>query len=252
MPVRLRDNQHAWAIKYRVLAPRTPRWWRAVCDVDLDDAAARDFCAGLAGRHWVAEPGGVFTFCASRTVMSCVEIKQRRVDGVGRLRMFTQATPTHYRFSAKEWRWSPDRLNWTPVTEFLSGGVRWRARTLAEGDRQICRFLARRAPAPDAWRLAPTSCSLAYDAPPQRRRDDDRGARSAHRSIRPDAHGGVLALADTRVQVIHASFAAPRRILHAEPHVVQGHPGGWLSSDDNAGASWSVGLGSAADLIDDD
>ena len=209
VPVRLRDNQHAWAIKYRVLAPRTPRWWRAVCDVDLDDAAARDFCAGLAGRHWVAEPGGVFTFCASRTVMSCVEmeIKQRRVDGVGapeiRLgRLHTQATPTHYRFSAKEWRWSPDRLNWTPVTEFLSGGVRWRARTLAEGDRQICRFLARRAPAPDAWRLAPTSCSLAYDAPPQRRRDDDRGARSAHRSIRPDAHGGVLALADTRVQVI--------------------------------------------------
>ena len=83
VPVRLRDNQHAWATKYRVLAPRTPRWWRAVCDVDLDDAAARDFCAGLAGRHWVAEPGGVFTFCASRTVMSCVEIKQRRVDGVG-------------------------------------------------------------------------------------------------------------------------------------------------------------------------
>ena len=83
VPVRLRDNQHAWATKYRVLKPRTPRWWRAVCDVDLDDAAARDFCAGLAGRHWVAEPGGVFTFCASRTVMSCVEIKQHRVDGMG-------------------------------------------------------------------------------------------------------------------------------------------------------------------------
>ena len=163
--------------------------------------------------------------------------------------MSTQATPTHYRYAAKEWRWSPDRLNWTPVTEFLSGGVRWRARTLAEGDRQICRFLARRAPAPDAWRLAPTSCSLAYDAPPQRRRDDDRGARSAHRSIRPDAHGGVLALADTRVQVIHASFAAPRRILHAEPHVVQGHPGGWLWEEDG---SWSVGRGSAADIVDDD
>ena len=81
VPVRLRDNQHAWATKYRVLAPRTPRWWRAVCDVDLDDAAARDFCAGLAGRHWVAEPGGVFTFCASRTVMSCVdqpELSSRR------------------------------------------------------------------------------------------------------------------------------------------------------------------------------
>ena len=46
--------------------------------------------------------------------------------------MSTQATPTHYRYAAKEWRWSPDRLNWTPVTEFLSGGVRWRARTLAE------------------------------------------------------------------------------------------------------------------------
>ena len=71
--MRLRDNQRAWAIKYRVLKPHSPRWWRAVCDVDLDDAAARDFCAGLAGRHWVAEPGGVFTFCASRTVMFCVE-----------------------------------------------------------------------------------------------------------------------------------------------------------------------------------
>ena len=73
VPVRLRDNQRAWAIKYRVLTPHSSRWWRAVCDVDLDDAAARDFCAGLAGRHWVAEPGGVFTFCASRTVMFCVE-----------------------------------------------------------------------------------------------------------------------------------------------------------------------------------
>jgi hypothetical protein len=108
VPVRLRDNQHAWAIKYRVLAPRTPRWWRAVCDVDLDDAAARDFCAGLAGRHWVAEPGGVFTFCASRTVMNCVEInqrarfasmaynltpssRQRRVDGMGRLKIDVHA-----------------------------------------------------------------------------------------------------------------------------------------------------------------
>ena len=59
----------------------------------------------------------------------------------------------------------------------------------------------------------------------------------------------MLALADTRVQVIHASFAAPRRILHAEPHVVQGHPGGWLWEEDG---SWSVGLGSAADVVDDD
>ena len=80
VPVRLRDNQHAWATKYRVLAPRTPRWWRAVCDVDLDDAAARDFCAGLAGRHWVAEPGGVFTFCAC--VARRPTSSMRRVDGV--------------------------------------------------------------------------------------------------------------------------------------------------------------------------
>lgn len=226
VPVRLSDQRHAWATRYRVLKPGTPQWWRAASAVDVDDAAARDFCAGLAGRHWVAEAGGVFTFCASRT-----------------------ATPTHYRFANGEWRWSPDRLNWTCVTEFLSGGVRWRARTLSDGDRQICRFLSRRAPQPEAWRLAPTCASLAYAAPQQRRRDDMNAARSAHRSVRPDAHGGVLALADTRVQVIHASFAPPRRILHAEPHVVQGHPGGWLAADDHAGASWSLGLGSAEDVV---
>ena len=78
VPVRLRDSQRAWATRYRVLKPHSSRWWRAVCDVDLDDAAARDFCAGLAGRHWVAEPGGVFTFCATRTVLSRAEVNWSR------------------------------------------------------------------------------------------------------------------------------------------------------------------------------
>jgi len=101
VPVRLRDNQRAWAIKYRVLKPHSPRWWRAVCDVDLDDAAARDFCAGLAGRHWVAEPGGVFTFCATRTVMSRVEVNwSRRWHDVYTRRRRRRTTATRRRSGA--------------------------------------------------------------------------------------------------------------------------------------------------------
>ena len=100
VPVRLRDNQRAWAIKYRVLTPHSPRWWRAVCDVDLDDAAARDFCAGLAGRHWVAEPGGVFTFCASRTVLSRVEINGVLKSDVHTRRRRRRTTATRRRSGA--------------------------------------------------------------------------------------------------------------------------------------------------------
>ena len=56
---------------------------------------------------------------------------------------------------------------------------------------------------------------------------------------------------DLHARVRQGEHAAVR-VLHAEPHVVQGHPGGWLAADDGAGASWSVGLGSAADVVDDD
>ena len=100
VPVRLRDNQRAWAIKYRVLKPHSSRWWRAVCDVDVDDAAARDFCAGLAGRHWVAEPGGVFTFCASRTVTSRVEINGVLKSDVHTRRRRRRTTATRRRSGA--------------------------------------------------------------------------------------------------------------------------------------------------------
>ena len=100
VPVRLRDSQRAWATKYRVLTPHSPRWWRAVCDVDVDDAAARDFCAGLAGRHWVAEPGGVFTFCASRTVLSRVEINGVLKSDVHTRRRRRRTTATRRRSGA--------------------------------------------------------------------------------------------------------------------------------------------------------
>ena len=41
----------------------------------------------------------------------------------------------------KEWRWSPDR-QLDARHGCLSGGVQWRARTLAEGDRRARRFRA--------------------------------------------------------------------------------------------------------------
>ena len=200
------------------------QWWRAAAALDVEDAAARDFVAGVAGRHWRGEPGGVFTFGAAR------------------------ATPIHYRRTGGRWVWSPDRVNWMACTEVAPQGARWRAQSLVEANRQIARFLEARDPTPRPWNLEPTvaELSLAPRArPPDRRADDVAAARSAARAASPDAHGGILGLANTHVHVVHDAFAPPAHILHVDPATIQNHAGGWLHSHDG-GATWRDGLGPAA------
>ena len=138
----------------------------------------------------------------------------------------------------------PRSADWTPVTEFLSGGVRWRARTLAEGDRQICRFCAAGAGA-GRDRLAPTSCSLAYDAPPQRRATTRRPQRApvdpagrARRRARPGGHA----------RAGHPRLPRRRGVLHAEPASGATRAGGSRRTTARARRGASVGV--AADVVD--
>ena len=68
------------------------------------------------------------------------------------------------------------------------------------------------------------------------------------RAISPDAHGGILALSNTHVHVVHDAFAEPQALLHVDPYTIQGHPGGWLHSADG-GSTWHDGLGRAASAV---
>jgi len=185
----------------------------------------------VAGRHWVGEGGGVFTFVADR------------------------ATPIHYRRDGGRgaWTWSPDRVNWMACDAVAPAGARWRAQSLVEANRQIAAFLLRHDPRPPPWRERPTTVSVSVAAgarPPSRARDDARAERAAARNVAPDAHGGILALSQTHVHVVHGAFAPPAHILRVDRATIAGHAGGWLHSND-AGASWDPGLGGAAAAVRD-
>lgn len=210
----------ASAAKYAP-APRSPRWWHAVASLEIEDQAALDFCCGIAFRYWRAESGGVFTFAAPRS------------------------TPVHYRRRKPGgWNWSPDRVNWMPCTEMSPDGARWRAHSLADANRQIAHFLDRHDPCPPDFCLRETTAEVVLANPAalsaSRRRDDDRAARSARQALAPDAHGGVLALANTHVHVVHAPFQRATNLLHLEPWTIAGHPGGWIHSTDG-GSTWNIG-----------
>lgn len=199
--------------------PRSPRWWRAVAALEVEDQSARHFCEGLAFRFWRAESGGVYTFAAPR------------------------ATPVHYRRS-EGWCWSPDRVNWMRCADDSADGYRWRAHSLAGPQLQIARFLDRHDPVPPDFCLEATTADLALNNPHALSRarvdDDARAALSARRALAPDARGAVLALANTHVHVAHAPFEHPTNLLHLEPWTIRGHPGGWIHST-NGGSTWDLG-----------
>lgn len=196
---------------------RSQRWWRAVAAVDIEDAAAQDFCCGIAFRYWRSESGGVYTFGASRL------------------------SPVHYRRIDSAWTWSPDRINWMPCSEV--NNVRLQL-MLGEPYRQIATFLHRHDPNPSAFCQQDTAVFVSCS---RKRKDDDRATRSVRRALTPDGEGGVLALAHTRVHVVHAPFEQPTHLLHLEPWTIPGHAGGWMHST-NGGSTWAQGSNS---LLDD-
>ena len=138
-----------------------------------------------------------------------------------------------------------------PCDEFSPDGARWRDHSLVDANRQIARFFQRHRPLPRSWAREPTRVALrcaSHARPPARLQADERGARSASRAVTPSAHGGILALSNSHVQVAHGAFEDPVHLLHLEAWTISAHTGGWAHSE-NRGATWSTGLGPAANSV---